>query len=179
MATRKARSWPGAGSTWARGRWRRLSRETGRPMVINGERRMGSAVQSVGSGWCARPSSPGPEPHHQQRQSGSRSHERARDRARLEADLGRRRVPCRGSNGACGETTRATISPPPADMGADSPRGRRRWPPDGATPGWEHRPSSIAQDAVAPHSVRGPSNQALKRTAAGSGVPLSSGLAAA
>jgi hypothetical protein len=44
---------------------------------------------------------------------------------------------------------------------------------------WDRCPISIAQEPGVPHSVRGPSNQALERTAAGSEVSLSMGLAAA
>jgi hypothetical protein len=175
----KATPWPSAGGHWVKGGWRRLSYLTGRARARPGVRSLGSVVRSVGSGWCARPSSPGPEPPHQQRQSGSRSHEGERDRGRLEADLERRSLPCRGSDGAYCETMRATISSPATDLGANSPRGRRRCPPDGAPPGWDHLPSSRALEAVAPHSVGGPSNQALMRTAAGSEGPLSMGLAAA
>jgi hypothetical protein len=115
----------------------------------------------------------------QSRQLGSRSPAGRRDRGRLEADLERRSLPCRGAAGASCETRRATLSSPATDRGPNRPRGRRRGPTEGAPPGWDPLPSSRALEAVAPHAVGGPSNPVLKRTAAGSRVPLSSGLAAA
>jgi hypothetical protein len=177
--THRAQRWRVVGSSGARGRWRRLRPEPARPRVLTGARRLERAVRSVGSGWGARPSSPGPERHPQSRQLGSRSPAGRRDRGRLEADLERRSLPCRGAAGASCETRRATLSSPATDRGPNRPRGRRRGPTEGAPPGWDPLPSSRALEAVAPHAVGGPSNPVLKRTAAGSRVPLSSGLAAA
>ena len=116
MRTPRARRWRVVGRHWARGRWRRRSPATGRPLVIHGERRLGSAVRSVGRGWWARPSSPGPAPHHQPRPSGSRSPAAERARGRLEAALQRRRVPCRGPPGP-GVRRRAPRSPRPRRRG--------------------------------------------------------------
>ncbi len=56
-----------------------------------------SAVRFVGSGWCARPSSPGPESHHPLRRIGRRWHEEANSRGRLEASLLGIGAPCSGA----------------------------------------------------------------------------------
>jgi hypothetical protein len=60
--TPKGRSWPAAGSNWGRSRSRPPSLLTGCARARQGVRRLPTAVQSAGSGWCAPCSSPGPEP---------------------------------------------------------------------------------------------------------------------
>jgi hypothetical protein len=179
MPTIRATSWRCAGRSWGKGRWRCPPHRTGRTRTTHGVRPIRSVVRSVGSRWCARPSSPARAPHHQPQRGGSRWPEGEKGRGRLGVDSAAIRVACSRARGDLCELDRATAAPTPADGSADRP-GSRCWAPHkGATPGWNRRPNSIAPETVTPRSVRGPSNPALKRTAAGSGVPLSIGPAAA
>jgi hypothetical protein len=79
--------WRGAGSQWAPGRSRDPSQATGRARMRQGERPRQRAGRLVGNGWCARPSSPGPESHPPRRRSGRRWHEAAHSPGRREVRL--------------------------------------------------------------------------------------------
>jgi hypothetical protein len=87
--------------------------------------------------------------------------------------------PAEGCRGGVECRCRSTPAPTPADGGADRLWCTRLALREGATPRGDPRPNPIGQSPVTPYPVHGQSNQALKRTAAGSGVPLSIGLAAA
>jgi Putative transposase/Transposase zinc-binding domain len=117
--------WRCAVNSSARGRWRRPSMWIGRAVARSGVRRIRNAVRSVGSDWCARRSSPGPESHHPQRRIGSRWHEGANGRGSAAATPPGSSMPCRGVlRGVC-MPVRSTPAPTPADFGADRPGGMR------------------------------------------------------
>jgi hypothetical protein len=97
MPTRQEKRGRGAGSKWAQGRARDASQATGRARMKHGERPLQSAVRCVGSGWCARPSSPGPASHHPLRRIGRRWHEEANSRGRLEVSRRGIGAPCSGA----------------------------------------------------------------------------------
>jgi hypothetical protein len=168
MPTPKATHWPSAGRNGVKGGWRRLSHLTGRARARPGVRSLGSVVRSVGRRWWARPSSPARAFPRQPNRGGSRWHEgtlvgtpRHTRQGLVCPTEGRRWLFC--------VPVRATPAPTPADGGANRLWGTRLEPREDATAGGERRPTSIDQSAVTPCSVRGSSNQVLKRPAARSG----------
>jgi hypothetical protein len=169
----RAKSWPGAGRSWAKGRWRHPRFWRGSPRAREGLRCSRSAVRSVGSCWCARPSCPSPTHPHQQRRCGRQWPEREGVRGKSGADPEGTSVASRGAQEIFGAPDRATLAPTPADGGADRPGCMGLEPHEGATQGRTGRPISIVPSTITSCSVRGPSNPVLKRTAASSGVSLS------
>jgi hypothetical protein len=110
--TRTGQRWRCAGSMWAKNRWRRPHHGTGRTRARHGMRCVGSGVRSVGSGWCARSSSPAPASHRRQRQVGSRWHEGKRGSQRPQAGPKGRGVAGSGGKRALWETARLKMSLP-------------------------------------------------------------------
>ena len=166
----RAQRWRRAGSSSARGRWRRPSLWIGRRCEERGEAHPECCPvcgqRLVCTALIPRAGVPPPA-----ETGGSRWHERANGRGRPEANPPGTGVACSGAQGAFGAPGRSTPAPTPADGGADRP-ACMRLAPQLSVDTRVDRPSKLHRASSShPLSVGGQSNQALKRTAAGSGVP--------
>jgi hypothetical protein len=135
MATPKPKRWPGAGSTWAKGRSRSPHEATGRARAREGVRRLSSAVRSVGSGWYARSSSPAPASPRPQSRGGSKWPEGEDDRGQPGTESEGPGVASRGAQGACDEPNHSQHSPIPVAWDSGRPRGLRPASHERSTPG--------------------------------------------
>lgn len=175
--TRKAPRGPSAASHEATGPARHPCHARSHARARDGARPRQRAVPSGGHGSCARPSglvraSPPAAPGWEQ-VAGGAGPRPARARA-----AGARAGPARGAGGLLESPLGSRPLRRPAIVGPTAPEARD-WSLLLAQPQERTAVHSPERTLRTRRSVRGPSHQVLKRTAAGSGVPLSIGLAAA